>query len=226
MGLASLGRNLARRMLPEQLLEKRRARKRSADFLRAGVTFIHVPRSAGSSIADALYGKFIGHFTVQQMLEACPEDVLALPRFTVVRNPWDRLVSAYEFARAGGGTEGPHMVKISNPSRYRRAEYSDFATFVRAHVVGFDAQKLDGVFRPQMYYIRDDQGKLPFDFIGRFDQLETTEQWLGDTLHKRVKIPHFNVSQRDDYRRYYNEDTRDLVGRIYADTVETFGFEF
>jgi hypothetical protein len=225
-GLLGLARTLATTVFSEEILEGRRARARGKDFCRAGVAFIHVPRSAGTSIASTLFGRFIGHFTIRQFLAKSSPEVLELPRFTIVRNPWDRLVSAYEFARAGRGEDGPQRVMIARPWRYHKSEYADFGTFVREHVAKTNTRQLDGVFRPQLCYILDDKGEMPFDFIGRFDQLEETEAWLAKTLGRPVVLPRFNATRRADYRSYYTDETRELVGEIYAETVRRFSFEF
>ena len=90
-------------LVSESWLQRLRAWRRRNDFRKAGVVLIHVPRTAGTSLALELYGRFVGHFSLADLCAVSAPDVLALPRFAIVRNPWDRLVSAWAFAKAGGG---------------------------------------------------------------------------------------------------------------------------
>ena len=89
--------------------ETLRAYRARNNFRRAGVAFVHVPRAAGLSISRTLYNRDIFHFSASQMRRVLPADVLNLPRFAIVRNPWDRTVSAYHFATQGGVPDGAQM---------------------------------------------------------------------------------------------------------------------
>ncbi|MBW8783549.1 MAG: sulfotransferase family 2 domain-containing protein [Novosphingobium sp.] len=213
--------------MPEVTLERARARRRRHAFRRAGIVFIHVPRAAGTSVAETIYGGFLGHFTIDQVLRTNPEDVLALPRFTIVRNPWDRAVSAFEFARAGGGIgDGSRRVRIAHPERYRGPTFSAFDRFVREFLATHEIERLDGVFRPQLYYVGSAGGTIPFDHIGRFDRLGETEQWLSDTLQRSIRFPRLNPTERLGYREYYTPELQRIVGDIYESGVKSFGFDF
>ena len=64
--------------------------------------FIHIPKCAGVSVAQALFGNLAGgHATLDKYLNVfeahCIEEYFL---FTIVRNQWDRLVSAYFFLKA------------------------------------------------------------------------------------------------------------------------------
>ena len=70
-------------------------------FRKAGLVYVHVPRTGGTSISEAIFDSWIDHFTIREQLATLPADVLAMPRFTVVRNPWERALSSWSFARLG-----------------------------------------------------------------------------------------------------------------------------
>src|SRR5207302_4792563 len=72
-------------------------------YLRAsGHLFIHIPKNAGVSISQAIYGRQVWHRTASFFRDSDPDYFSGRVSFAVVRNPWDRLVSAYEYHRAGG----------------------------------------------------------------------------------------------------------------------------
>lgn len=202
------------------VFEKREADCAAADFLRAGVAFIHVPRTAGASVLAAVYkSNTIRHFSLDQLLLVAPS-TFPLPRFTIVRNPWDRAVSAYHFAKQGGGSDG--LVRVYNPRRYHKPDCSTFDVFVREFLNSRDVWEADPVFKPQGYYVSD----RPFDHVGRFEQLGDTEAWLSGVLGREVKFGRSNTSQHSHYRDYYTPETRDIVGHLYRDDVARFGFDF
>lgn len=215
----------ANRLLPPSFFEKRFARQAQDDYRRAGVSFIHVPRTAGLSVIRAIYGsQNLRHFTIERFLEVSADDVRRLPRFAIVRNPWDRAVSAYELAKLGGLPGGAQML---HPERYRGPEFATFDSFVRDYLAVQNVWKIDGVFRPQVYYLggRHPDTRL-LDHIGRFDRLGETEAWLSDTLDRDITLLHTNQTARGSYQDCYTPTTREIVGRMYSDDIERFGFEF
>lgn len=223
-GALRLGRRLAGAVLPERLLERNRAARKAGLFRAAGVAFIHVPRAGGTSTANALYGGHIGHFPLRDLLVAVPRDVLELPRFTIVRNPWERAVSAWRFARAGQGSGGQEA-SIANPARYRGPEFAEFDSFVGRFLMPADVDRLDPVFRTQAWYV-EAGGARGLDHVGRLDDLPATVDWLTRTLGRDIAIGHHNRSEGDDWRTQYTPHLVDLVGRIYARDVEQFGYAF
>ena len=75
-------------------------------YMAAGVVFVHVPKAAGTSVATATIGRRAGHFTAAEIRAAMGPAFDRMFTFSVVRNPMDRLASAYRFARRGGGDSG------------------------------------------------------------------------------------------------------------------------
>lgn len=168
----------ATRVLPATFFEKRQAQLAQDDYRNTGLAFIHIPRTAGLSVLQAVYhSEFLRHFTIQQFLQVSCDDVRRLPRFAVVRNPWDRAVSAYTLAKQGGIPGGAQML---HPQQYRRAEFNTFDSFVREYLAARDVWKLDGVFRPQVYYLGSAELEArTMDYVGRFHRLAETEEWLS-----------------------------------------------
>ncbi|MEQ1498197.1 MAG: sulfotransferase family 2 domain-containing protein [Novosphingobium sp.] len=220
-------RTRAVRALPAQLVaqvRKYRRRELMDAYLGAGLVFLHVPRTAGTSISSALYGMQVNHFPVREMLPLMSDLLLALPRFAIVRNPWDRAVSAWSFARNGGGTDG--KVILRSPLRYRGPEFQTFEQFVHDWLSQKALGQFDGIFRPQADFLLDQNGKLPLDHLGRFENLPATEAWLNQHNPAMRAIPHFNAAVREPYRNHYTPASRDAVAKVYARDIELFGYDF
>ena len=153
--------------------------------------FIHVPKNAGTSIVTLLYGRNGSHNSVRYYERAAPDLFTGgTTRFAIWRDPVERFLSAYDFARQGGGRDvalHAHFQKI----------YAQFRSVSDAidHVASVtNPYRLDHVFRPQSWYLLDQSGKcgvdhlFPLRGIGRLPA-------VIPALRNRC-VPHLNVSNR------------------------------
>ena len=69
-----------------------------------GCLFIHIPKCAGIAVSKALFNNRAGgHLPLAHyQLIITPQQYKHLFKFTVVRNPYARLLSAYRFLASGG----------------------------------------------------------------------------------------------------------------------------
>lgn len=219
-------RNAILKLAPDGAMEKLRAARKAGTFRRAGIVFVQVPKAAGSSISSAVYGQFIGHFSVSDILARCPSDVIELPRFSVVRNPWARLVSAWSFARSGSGTGGPKQARIANPEQYQTEDFRSFPSFVAHWLSAKDVSQLDYVFRPQCDFLLDQHGEIAVDHLGKVENLGETEAWLANKLGKPITFQSGNRTKHGHYRDYYDPESKAKVAEIYRKHIELFSYEY
>lgn len=143
--------------------------------------------------------------------------------FCVVRNPFDRVVSLYH-----------HHLKMRD-----RRDNKSFLTNVRdaltpeptfkKYVFGINPRKR--LTTALEYFIGDRTGSnilvrdvLMFEHLTR-----DLPDYLGSIgIHIAAKdIPHLNASDnRNDYRKYYCEDTKRRVSELYSYEIERFGYAF
>ena len=133
--------------------------------------------------------------------------------FTLVRNPWDRMVSYYHWLQTQ---------TFDHPVVWL-ARSLDFADFVLHASVQSSFQSA-----PFGSYVTDITGQERAAHFIRLEHLEQdlrpVEAHLGFALSD---IPRANVSARDrDYRRYYNEITQQAVAAACAVDIARFGYEF
>lgn len=216
-------RAYVRKSLPPWYYERQQLSQSQDAFRHAGVAFIHVPRTAGLSVARAVYHQDLWcHFTVSALEKNSLPEVRRLPRFAIVRNPWDRAVSAYHFAKQGGVPGGAEMF---HPERYRGADFDTFESFVHQYLSVRSPWQLDGVFRPQSHYLGQ-RGRDRVDHVGFFEHLSDTEEWLSTTLNRPIALKHSNKVDREHYRSCYSEETKEIVAQVYSMDIKRFDYTF
>jgi len=219
-------RNLYYR-LPERFQRAVLVRRRTAVWLKAGILFVHIPKAAGTSINEALYGRFMGHAHASDVERWGSEKLRALPSFAVTRNPWDRLVSAYRFARRGHGVGGEIQAGVRGPQQYQVPEFETFEAFVTDWLATRDVRRLDGIFQPQSPFVCGSDGGLLVDHVGRVEDLAPTLDFVRNTTGRSVHVERSNRSgERANYRDFYTAELAELVRSIYRQDIEMFGYEF
>ena len=65
-------------------------------FYQHKLVFIHIPKTSGTSIANAVYGTFFGHYPLSSLRKNDAGKRLdSFEKFTIVRNPYDQKVSGF-----------------------------------------------------------------------------------------------------------------------------------
>lgn len=213
--------------LPENIRHAVLVKRRTRHFRNVGVVFIHIPKAAGSSVNEALYGQFMGHYSAELFMRMASAEIKKLPRFAIARNPWSRVVSAYRFAKLGAGMGGHVTAGIRNAAQYQIPEFDSFERFVKEWLPRQNLEKTDGVFRLQTSYILNLQGDLLVDHVGRLEDLAPTLLWLKNNIPTPISIPRSNLSGEPvHYRELYSHDTAEIVKHLYQKDISFFNYQF
>ena len=195
--------------------------------------FIHIPKTAGNSIQSVLkrysednivrLTKFqdgidrfeirnnhfdvTKHSTLAEYEKAIkPKLFNQLYKFTVIRNPWDRMISFYF---------SPH----------RRTEIwdeSEFRALVDRVKTASEYLTLDYGF-PGNNHLRW-QG---IDYVLKFENIDDDFHTLCQLLNiKSVRLPKKNQSIRKHYSYYYNPELIELIKQKFSDEIEIGNYEF
>jgi hypothetical protein len=194
------------------------------DFKSVGCVFIHVPRAAGTSICQALFGHSAGgHRTAQEYRCIFGKEFLSYYRFSFVRNPYARLVSAYEYLRRGGHPAWPKNRTFGDEVI---GAYENFQSFVVEWLRPEKTQWPLPHFYPQTHFlVLDDQ--LAVDFLGHVETIETDFAAVCDHLGKKEELPEVNAmpGERSPLASYYDSDAvRRRVQEVYRSDFETLGY--
>jgi len=194
-------------------------------FIDRKCIFVHIPKSAGLSVNYGLFGRHTGnHLTMAEyQLALTRREFDSFFKFTVVRNPWDRLISAYHFLRNGGRNAEDRRWVDEHLS-----EISNFEEFVLQWVNRSNVRK--GVhFLPQHTFITLPGSTNPLvDFIGYFENIEADYDHVRNRLGggDALKCENQTRGRRRDYRSYFTEQTREIVQETYREDIELLGYDF
>lgn len=181
--------------------------------------FIHIPKTAGSAVAQSLFDAPSRHdpYWVYKTVNASKFG--AYFKFAFVRNPWDRLVSSYEYLSAGGNDLQDRVWAARHMPRY-----PDFGSFVRKGLTEPGIRSWMH-FVPQTDFILDRTGRLMVDFLGRFENLEEDFRAVASRLNSGARLETANASQRRPFQSYYDQDTARIVRNVYARDIEVLGYQ-
>lgn len=180
----------------------------------------------GYPITDYPQHQTIGQFLQTEYSHLLQEDYF---RFTFVRNPYDRIYSAFlqdQYAAAHYSewrlVKEPKLASVNN----------DFNRYILEIVKNANiAESWEWIcFCPMHEFSRRD-GKCLMNFIGRSETLDVDLKKLSTLLRAPIvksddKNASFGVSKASDqsYLRYYNRATVEVVNEIYARDFEYFGY--
>ena len=184
--------------------------------------FIHIPKSAGRSVVRGLFDvKSVEHAPADWYQQLDPEKFDRYFKFTFVRNPWDRAVSAYTYLCKGGSpasVEDQHWATFVN-------RFESFDDFVCRWMSAENINRY-ALFTPQVTFLKDVFGHINMDYVGRFENLEQDFTAIAEKLDIRAGLPHLNQSRSQDYQTFYSEESRAIIERLYAEDIAEFGYAF
>lgn len=193
-----------------------------AQFDRTKSIFVHIPKCAGTSVSKALFGNLAGgHATLNQYTRIFEQKyIFEYFKFTIVRNPWDRLVSAYFFLRSGGFGESDR-----NWAENEIMDFSSFDDFVKHWVNRKNIWKWYH-FRPQYHYMLEKFGKANLDFVAFLENIDEDFSYIAKRIGVNCVLNVSNSSKHTSYVDYYNEESASIVAEVYAEDIKMLGYNF
>lgn len=174
----------------------------------SGTSFYETYRKKDSSFVKELTLKKIkngthGHIKIDEIYS--PNELKDFEIFCIVRNPFSRAVSLYEYLK-------------------KQNIYSKNSTFL-SFLEEIDTNNLPPVgaynriglsqCNPQVDWVRKIEGVKIF----KMEEREILENYFG------VKFSHHNRSVYTDYRKFYCEKAISIVKKLYYQDFETFNYK-
>lgn len=191
----------------------------------AGCIFIHVPKAAGTSVNHALYGRTLGHYSALEIEKTFPRLFDEAFTFTLVRNPWDRVLSAYNFAKQGK-TE---TMGVYRPQQYQIPEFESFERFLLEWLPERNLMELDFIFQPQNHFVCESSGAVMVDFVGKVESIDVDILKVSKKIGKNIDVFRSNATTKNDFdyrREYQTNEMIDMVSFLYTKDVDIFDYNF
>ena len=185
-------------------------------FLEKKCVFFHIPKTAGISISNSLFGGVKwGHRSVNFYKSHYGEKVFnSLYKFCFVRNPYDRLFSAYTFLKEGG---------INNQDlEFSNSHLQEFASFDEFVLKGLEKQEIMNWvhFKPQYTFVCDENDNIVMDFVGKMETLNTDFNTVCKHLNIESELQELNMSgfKKNDF----SEEVKTMIKLKYQKDFNLF----
>lgn len=138
--------------------------------------------------------------------------------FGFCRNPWDRMVSTWK-----NFTTGQARIRLLvNHWHIIQPGKLPFKRFVQ--LVGQNRPKVNHHWVPQIEFLPVD--KMPTITIGRFESFAQSWEEFSDNIGINRPLGHFYRTKHDHYTTYYDDETVDLVRKLYPEDIDFFGYDY
>ena len=189
--------------------------------------FVHIPKTGGRNLRNIIKDNGITNVAVTNDIAGghCryfnKDD--GYTSITLVRNPYDRLVSAYSFVY-------DRQKKETDIAEFRNFVKNDFKILlaeVYAQVVTFDEfthLKLHRGhhFLPQRFFVPRGVDML-FKYETYKRSIEDILSGVGFT--KPIKLKKVNASKHRHYTEYYDDEMASIVYYNYEEDFDAFGYD-
>ncbi|MEM8828341.1 MAG: sulfotransferase family 2 domain-containing protein [Cyanobacteria bacterium P01_G01_bin.19] len=136
-------------------------------------------------------------------------------KFAYVRNSWDWLASLYFYIK-----------RTKAHVDYEIANKLSFSEFLKYYLESNPPLQLD--------FLRDEEGKILVDRIGRFSNLYGDFAEIlsaigiegAEQIGRNLKIKNQSNNRVRDYKVYYDSASVELVQEYFREDIECFQFEF
>ena len=202
--------------------------------------FIHIPKTAGTSIEKVLidyklningdlkkwYGNVnkyeLDHSTIHYLINNCKYYNQKYIKFCVVRNPYERLVSEYNYCKRYKS----RFIKNINT-------FEDFVFELRDrfNIVLDNEEKnhyLISHYLPQ-YKFTHIKNECKIDVILRFENLNKDWNKICKIINKDIKLiksNKYSSLKKYNYLDYYNSELKKIVYELYKDDFILFNYKY
>lgn len=186
--------------------------------------FIHIPKAAGTSILTTLSSNNVIYRDHSSWFDYSRYNNIKFKnyyKFTIVRNPYSRIVSAYTYLKNGGNKVDDLYFKD-----LFEKENMTFEKFVLEYL---DEYKIHEhiLFKPQYLFIFDYKHNKQVDFIGKYENIDSDIYNIFKRINIKQKLKEENKTERKkEIEEYYtNKEVLNKVLSLYKKDFELLEYD-
>jgi hypothetical protein len=201
--------------------------------------FIHVPKTAGSSVAFALWphadhtddywanrwldriGIHVNHYAPYRRKKFRTHTSAAILQRQL---PADVFADLFKFAFVRNPWDllvSSYHYLLQHQGHHRGRSARSLRSFA-----DYAAYEIRRGKMSQSAMLTGHDGRLLVDFVGRFESLSSDFEFVCRVLDLEATLLRANPTLHHDYRRYYDDRLAEAVGRFFAADAERFGYGF
>lgn len=199
------------------------------------VLMVHIPKCAGITtnnvigLSNPLYvGVKYGHNYASKIKAEMGNEFDSLYKFSIVRNPWDKLWSGYNFMKHGSNFKGkidsaPPTFKEYISNLHKGKRYLDNTSSLNGS---------DLYHHRQINWLFDNDGNQLVDKFYRFENLVELFEDLSKIMSDESIIDRFNKTRSNvtinkiSYTEVYTEEMIQLVNEMYLPDITKLNYTF
>ncbi|ADZ89715.1 sulfotransferase family 2 domain-containing protein [Marinomonas mediterranea] len=195
--------------------------------------FCHVSRTGGTSLTEHIKRHVkdveqvrLQHLSMKEGKAILGEEFDTFFKFTLVRNPWERLVSWYALMALSDASFDLNSAALNAlPDSPHWRKFDEFLEAVSTQKIG--GCRGNRLVFSQWQQLIDDDGNLLVDEIGRFENYaQDIPKFLSKVNVMKPFEENVNGSKHLHYSEYYSDFGKELVADVFHEDVSNFGYHF
>lgn len=179
--------------------------------------------------------EFRGHYTYAEAQRySLGPSLSQRTTFCVIRNPWDRFISLYSYARMVESHYHSNLPRSKSDIPF--GEHLDYEKLKDATLLDCAHMLVEGQLEhdrgwnhwlPQSNWILGNKGEDRVNYKLRFDYLkEDLSKFCREVGLESQPLARVNAFTRKAYRELFDSESRSIVAKYYAEDMERFRFVF
>ena len=168
--------------------------------------FIHIPKNAGTSI-ETLFGNSSfriqpdKHANIHEIKKKFPKVYDSYRKFTIIRNPYDKMVSWYFYLKRNLG---------------ENYDIIDFKEWIKDPSIFWHVDDPISYLKPQHTWV---------DETVKIIKFENLNKELNEFFKEKIDLPVINKSNHDHHSTYYNRESLDIIYDRYKEDFERYNYK-
>lgn len=201
--------------------------------------FFHLYKCGGNSLRQVL-NKVDVHSIEWGGVHGLPDDVRThyvredklnvfedFYKFTFIRNPYDFMVSTYFYGKSNrnhfmhNDIINNNMTMLEFIPYYMKIRESHLSSAIRP----FGSNKVVTI----KDWLHDNNGNEIMDYVGKLESMQSDVKKIFKTLNlpiSQIPVVNVNADRDKNYRKYYNDTSKNMIDQYFSWELEKFKYLF